>query len=103
MARSHPRSSSPEDTKVKRLKTLHVAPEDYLTPGLLHSSVGVLHSTYVSNTPYKYAIIERLFRDELLKQVKDECLEQLHFTEKQTDIYKARYPLNSFPREIYIC
>jgi prolyl 3-hydroxylase /prolyl 3,4-dihydroxylase len=97
MARSRPRSPSPDIVKAKKSKFSHLVAEDHLTPGLLlHSNVESLRSTYVSNTPYKYAIIEKLFREDLLKQAKDECLEQLHFTEKETDIYKVRTRLSIF-------
>ncbi|EIN10953.1 hypothetical protein PUNSTDRAFT_85412 [Punctularia strigosozonata HHB-11173 SS5] len=48
-----------------------------------------LHSEYASSEPYKHAKLDQLFQDELLVKVKDECLGQLCFTEKETDIYKV--------------
>jgi len=49
-----------------------------------------LNLDYHRNTPFKYAVVEKLFQDDLLRKVKDECLSELNFTEKETDIYKVR-------------
>ncbi|KAF6761931.1 nuclear protein [Ephemerocybe angulata] len=58
--------------------------------GLFESdNINRLHKSYITNEPYKYAVVEKLFQDELLKNVKDECLRELSFTEKETDIYKV--------------
>lgn len=54
-----------------------------------HNHIAKLHSGYLTNQPFKYAVVEKLFQDELLKKVKDECLSELNFTEKETDIYKV--------------
>lgn len=60
------------------------------TEGLFdHSNIARLHKSYDSNEPYKYAMVDKLFQDDLLKNVKDECLRELSFTEKETDIYKV--------------
>jgi hypothetical protein len=52
-------------------------------------NVGRLAASYSTSEPFKHALVENLFRDDLLLQVKDECLNELHFTEKETDIYKV--------------
>ena len=52
-------------------------------------NVSRLAASYSTNEPFKHALVENLFRDDLLLQVKDECLNELHFTEKETDIYKV--------------
>ncbi len=54
-----------------------------------HNNIIRLNSSYVDSTPFKYAVVEKLFQDDLLKTVKDECLSELSFTEKETDIYKV--------------
>ncbi|TFK59453.1 hypothetical protein BDN72DRAFT_851290, partial [Pluteus cervinus] len=54
-----------------------------------HNHIARLQSSYVSNQPFKYAVVEKLFNDDLLKSVKDECLSELSFSEKETDIYKV--------------
>ncbi|GLB34100.1 putative oxoglutarate and iron-dependent oxygenase degradation C-term [Lyophyllum shimeji] len=111
MARSHLRSPSP-DSSAKRLKTSHEAsngtnasssthgtgaaslkfgdPTSQFMDGLFdHHTTAKLHASYVANQPFKYTVVEKLFQDELLKKVKDECLSELNFTEKETDIYKV--------------
>ena len=53
------------------------------------SNIYRLNSDYHASEPYKYALVEKLFQDDLLKKVVDECLRELHFTERETDIYKV--------------
>ncbi|KAG5639711.1 hypothetical protein H0H81_005894 [Sphagnurus paluster] len=98
MARTHNRSPTP-DAATKRLKTTHPHPAAptpthdpaaHFAAGLFdHTTTAKLHAAYVANQPFKYAVVENLFHDELLKNVKDECLSELSFTEKETDIYKV--------------
>ncbi|KAJ7682321.1 nuclear protein, partial [Mycena polygramma] len=110
MARTHRRDSaaSQNDSSglVKKLKSSHVSaaagacpkgsadgpadPKPHFADDLMdHTNIAQLHSVYDSNEPFKYAIVEKLFQDELLQKVKDECLSELNFTEKETDIYKV--------------
>jgi Rps23 Pro-64 3,4-dihydroxylase Tpa1-like proline 4-hydroxylase len=59
-------------------------------PSLLDEpSVVSLNAQYSASQPYKHAVIPKLFSDELLRNVKDEILENVSFTEKETDIYKV--------------
>lgn len=114
MARTHRRSSSPDQndssTLIKKLKSSHVStaaggaattnghangsatdPTSNFADGILaHTSIAQLNAGYASNGPFKYAIVEKLFQDDLLQKVKDECMSELNFTEKETDIYKVR-------------
>ncbi|KAJ7797336.1 nuclear protein [Mycena olivaceomarginata] len=113
MARTHRRSSSPDQndssTLIKKLKSSHVStaaggaattnghangsatdPTSNFADGILaHTSIAQLNAGYASNGPFKYAIVEKLFQDDLLQKVKDECMSELNFTEKETDIYKV--------------
>jgi prolyl 3-hydroxylase /prolyl 3,4-dihydroxylase len=111
MAKIHPRSPSPEPktSELKRLKIGHQsstsdpalvpAPTPTNTsqdlsacfmPGLFDAThIGELSASYTTSQPFKHALVEKLFQDDLLQQVKDECLAELHFTEKETDIYKV--------------
>ena len=108
MAKTHPRSPSPEPKAagLKRPKIVHEsstpasAPkpahhEDAIAcfaPDLLNAdNVGRLAASYSSNEPFKHALVGKLFRDDFLQKVKDECLSELHFTEKETDIYKVTF------------
>jgi len=118
MAKTHPRSPSPElkTSRQKRPKIVHESPAttptttDAVTPAAQApaavasqddvaacfapdlfdaENVGRLAASYSASEPFKHALIEKLFRDDLLQRVKDECLGKLHFTEKETDIYKV--------------
>lgn len=110
MARTHERSPSLDakdsTSLMKRLKSSHLSPPT-VAPGngsdvdhcasfandvLDHTNIAKLHAGYISSGPFKYALIEKLFQDDLLKSVKDECLSELSFTEKETDIYKVLSP-----------
>jgi hypothetical protein len=100
MARSHDRSPSPASKK--RIKASHGSPTlaesaeggdptPYFAPEVLdHDTIFRLRTSYLAAQPFKYAVVEKLFQDELLKAVKDECLSELNFREKETDIYKVR-------------
>ncbi|KAM4059807.1 oxoglutarate and iron-dependent oxygenase degradation c-term domain-containing protein [Hirsutella rhossiliensis] len=43
---------------------------------------------YAASTPYKHAVIHRLVDDALLRSVRHEIRRNVHFTPKETDIYK---------------
>ncbi|KIL70375.1 hypothetical protein M378DRAFT_67391 [Amanita muscaria Koide BX008] len=94
MPRTRTRSPSPAPTDPKkRRKTSHSPSSSdharFFADGLFdHDNTAKLHKTYVSNSPFKYAIIDHLFQNDLLEKVKDECLSELNFTTKETDIYK---------------
>ncbi|KAH9035296.1 Oxoglutarate and iron-dependent oxygenase degradation C-term-domain-containing protein [Lactarius hengduanensis] len=101
MVKTHPRSPSPEpEVKgMKRPKIAHESskshpappsPHDCFAPDLFDPAhVGGLAASYSTSEPFKHALVQKLFQDDLLQQVKDECLSELHFTEKETDIYKV--------------
>lgn len=122
MALTHSRSSSPEPdgATLKKRKTSHANSNGAATNGnstattstntlpaeadptsqfatdlFDHTHIAKLHNGYKANGPFKYALVEKLFQDELLKKVKDECLSELSFTEKETDIYKVGPTSNS--------
>ena len=105
MVKTHPRSPSPEPkaSDMKRPKIAHESSSsnhapptavdlaDSFAPDLFDAAnVGSLAASYSTNEPFKHALVHKLFQDDLLQQVKDECLSELHFTEKETDIYKVR-------------
>ncbi|KAJ7756001.1 Oxoglutarate and iron-dependent oxygenase degradation C-term-domain-containing protein [Mycena metata] len=65
-------------------------PTQRFADGVLdHTSIAQLNAGYASSEPFKYAVVEKLFQDDLLQKVKDECMNELSFTEKETDIYKV--------------
>ena len=108
MTRTRDRSPSPvvQDAAplLKRLKTTHVSTPEINTGSLIisgdttssfarnlfdHNNIARLSLDYRQSSPFKYAIVEKLFQDDLLRKVKDECLSELSFSEKETDIYKV--------------
>lgn len=54
-----------------------------------------LNNSYTTSDPFKYAVVDTLFQNNLLINVKDECLRELCFTEKETDIYKVSCQVRS--------
>ena len=71
-----------------------------LATGLLNEeNVERLRQEYAESEPFKYAKVETLFQDDLLRKVKDECMTHLSFTEKETDIYRVSAPV-TIPRTL---
>ncbi|KIY53876.1 hypothetical protein FISHEDRAFT_63225 [Fistulina hepatica ATCC 64428] len=69
---------------------LHDDPISHFAPGLLNPEhVSRLRDAYAASEPYRYAYVRQLVKDDLLEAVKNECLRELVFTEKETDIYKV--------------
>ncbi|KAF7446189.1 fe ii 2-oxoglutarate-dependent dioxygenase [Pyrenophora tritici-repentis] len=57
--------------------------------GLFNSQVLEGYTNYyVDSQPYKHAVIQNLVNDTLLRNVRNEIREHIHFTPKETDIYK---------------
>lgn len=48
----------------------------------------MLQEEYDVGQPFKHVVVDQLFQDSLLRDVKEECL-KLAFTKKETDIYKG--------------
>ena len=43
---------------------------------------------YAESEPYKHSVISSLINDDLLRAIREEIRENVHFTPKETDIYK---------------
>jgi hypothetical protein len=95
MAPSHPRSPSPSDESraTKRVKLVDNTSRDVVADfyaGLLEPANATrLHEDYAASKPYLHGVIDKLFDDALLHSAADEIIRELHFTEKETDIYKV--------------
>jgi prolyl 3-hydroxylase /prolyl 3,4-dihydroxylase len=111
MAPARERSPATRDgTDPKRLKTAHsdtssppaaAAPpfsntntDQFAYEIFNHNHIAKLHTDYFDSSPFKHVVVDKLFQDELLVKVKDECL-RLNFTEKETDIFKVWPVLSS--------
>jgi prolyl 3-hydroxylase /prolyl 3,4-dihydroxylase len=46
------------------------------------------HDAYKSSTPYPHAVVQNLVQESLLRDVRSEISEHIHFTLKETDIYR---------------
>ncbi|TQS34894.1 hypothetical protein Golomagni_04704 [Golovinomyces magnicellulatus] len=57
---------------------------DLFTKETLEANV----NKYAASSPYKHGVISSLINDRLLRAVRDEIKENIHFTLKETDIYK---------------
>ncbi|KAM0791907.1 hypothetical protein ACM66B_004161 [Microbotryomycetes sp. NB124-2] len=58
-------------------------------PGLLDDdNVQQLKRAHDESQPYKHGVIDRLFEPDFLIKARQEIVQQLSFTEKETDIYK---------------
>ena len=96
MPRTRSRSPSPgAHESAKRRKTSHDSPvstdvASNFADGLFDpDNISRLQNSYRNNKPFNHAIVDRLFQNDLLEKVKDECLSELNFTTKETDIYKV--------------
>lgn len=70
----------------KRAKLSHPLP---FSDGLFdRENVDRMGREYSNGKPFKHAVINKLFQDGLLRDVKREC-QKLAFTKKETDIYKV--------------
>lgn len=49
----------------------------------------LLRKSIEESGPYKHGVIPKLMNDSLLRQVRQEIIDNLHFTKKETDIYKV--------------
>jgi Rps23 Pro-64 3,4-dihydroxylase Tpa1-like proline 4-hydroxylase len=57
--------------------------------GLFEDDVLKIHTLeYADSEPYKHGVIRPLINDDLLRRVRNEIKENVHFTPKETDIYK---------------
>jgi len=66
-------------------------PAPYFAGALFtEGNIKVLAQQYKTARPWKHVVIDKIFTESLLTCVKDEILEHLSFTEKETDIYKVR-------------
>ncbi|KAL4799926.1 Oxoglutarate and iron-dependent oxygenase degradation C-term-domain-containing protein [Aspergillus venezuelensis] len=75
------------ETKKRALSSEEVALR--FRDGLFDASVQQNYTkSYAQSQPYLHGVIQPLIEDSLLRSVRDEIQQHLHFTEKETDIYK---------------
>ncbi|KAK5724928.1 putative component of NuA3 histone acetyltransferase complex [Elasticomyces elasticus] len=78
---------SETNRRTKRVAT--ISSRERFGPGLFDpSTVQKYTSSYAASEPYKHAVVSHLIDDELLRSVRTEIVDNIHFTPKETDIYK---------------
>lgn len=82
---------APEETGLPDAKRAHIDDvEKCFHKGLLdQTSQDELKTQIADSEPYKHGVIPQLIDDELLRSVRKEIMEGVHFTRKETDIYKV--------------
>ena len=98
-ANARPPSPEGDPSLLKRLKigphadaAVVADPAPLFAPDILQPATAqTLNAEYAASGPYKHAVVETLFQDELLEKVKDEILNEIAFTVKETDIYRVRF------------
>ena len=85
-----PTPSSDTNREYKKYKTYESKDTESCFDASIFVEADMLKKNYHLSKPYKHAVIEKLVQEELLLSVKDECIKELCFTEKETDIYKVR-------------
>lgn len=92
---SSKRKLESEDAAQEQSKAVKVQEEptniyESFFPGLFDTdNVEKLRNEITNSGPYKHGVIRQLIDDSLLRKVRKEILENLHFTKKETDIYKV--------------
>lgn len=89
------RSPSPAATSPNKKAKPSPASVSSFVPSLFEpATVKALHEQYVQSQPYRHAVVDRLFPDELLSTVRDELAVNdgglVGFAHKSTDIYSVR-------------
>lgn len=73
----------------KKQATEATAVHGYFSNGLFaEKTVRRYTDNYANSQPYKHAVVSNLIDDSLLRSVRSEILDNIHFTPKETDIYK---------------
>ncbi|KAK3069687.1 putative component of NuA3 histone acetyltransferase complex [Teratosphaeriaceae sp. CCFEE 6253] len=73
----------------KRPATSPHGAHGHFGPGIFDdTTVNQYATAYATSEPYKHAVISNLIDDTLLRSVRAEIIDNIHFTPKETDIYK---------------
>lgn len=87
------------ESVAKRQKTTVDIASKFHTGLLQDASRAEIRKAFMESKPYLHCKIETLMNDDLLRRVRKEIFDNLHFTLKETDIYKVRvvYRLSRLP------
>lgn len=80
--------AAPNGSK-KKQATEEAGVASHFSPGLFDSkTVKRYTDEYAASEPYRHAVVSSLINETLLRSVRSEILDNIHFTPKETDIYK---------------
>lgn len=83
------RESNEDHRKKRATETEEDEIRNRFRPGLFDAAtVQSYAENYAHSTPYLHSVVSHLMNDDLLRSVRQEILENIHFTPKETDIYK---------------
>ncbi|KAF2270508.1 hypothetical protein CC78DRAFT_134388 [Lojkania enalia] len=83
------KNEAPANGKSKKRAISDEEAHQHFRKGLFDKSVLQGYTDYyAASQPYKHAVIQNLVDDTLLRNVRNEIREHIHFTPKETDIYK---------------
>lgn len=78
------------NTMANKRQKLDTNPEEKFHKGLMEAeSTAIIEKEFKESKPYLHCKIDTLINDDLLRKVRKEILSNLHFTLKETDIYKV--------------
>lgn len=69
--------------------------EDFHPDLLSYATRDKIAAAFKVSKPYLHCKIDQLMNDSLLRQVRKEIFDNLHFTLKETDIYKVKYSMET--------
>ena len=84
------RQRDTDKIKAKKVKTAEDEIKSCFAPDIFTDNFKEkVKQSIAESFPYKHGVINPLIDDDLLRRVRDEILKELHFTKKETDIYKV--------------
>ncbi|KAI7847350.1 Oxoglutarate and iron-dependent oxygenase degradation C-term-domain-containing protein [Circinella umbellata] len=78
-----------EERITKRQKTTESVAHQFHDGLMENESLQTIRKAFMESKPYLHCKIDKLMNDDLLRRVRKEIFTELHFTLKETDIYKV--------------
>ena len=79
-----------EERITKRQKTTESVAHQFHDGLMENESLQTIRKAFMESKPYLHCKIDKLMNDDLLRRVRKEIFNELHFTLKETDIYKVK-------------
>ncbi|KAF2226538.1 Oxoglutarate and iron-dependent oxygenase degradation C-term-domain-containing protein [Elsinoe ampelina] len=89
MKRKHETEDTLQNGSVTKVPKKNAPVDSDFAAGLLsRTTIEKYTGSYASSGPYKHAVVQPLISDDLLRSVRKEIIDNIHFTPKETDIYR---------------